>query len=96
MYFISISFHYASFKTVNNAMQDPKCGRNQHYVQCLPERACEPATYEVYGISTTDSGANRLKGPSVNANGYGVTQMGGMTPFRSIQVDILILSNKLI
>lgn len=49
------------------------------------ERACEPATYEVYGISTTDSGANRLKGPSVNANGYGVTQMGGMTPFRLSQ-----------
>ena len=50
--------------------------------KCFPERVCEPATYDVYGITTIDGGKNRLKGPSVAADTYGVTQMGGRTPHR--------------
>jgi len=50
------------------------------------ERACEAATYDVYGITTMESGkftgVNRLKGPGVATDVYGVTQMGGRTPHR--------------
>ena len=53
----------------------------------FPEEVCQPATYDVYGITTLDKGPrkgeNRLKGPGVAADVYGVTQMGGRTSHRS-------------
>ena len=48
----------------------------------VPETTCEAKTYDVYGITTEDSGVNRLKGPGVATESYGITQMGGRTPFR--------------
>ena len=57
---------------------------SQHHI--FAERACEAATYDVYGITTMESGkftgVNRLKGPGVATDVYGVTQMGGRTPHR--------------
>ena len=60
------------------------------------ERACEAATYDVYGITTMESGkftgVNRLKGPGVATDVYGVTQMGGRTPHRFTDIRYLFLN----
>ncbi len=47
-------------------------------------------TFEVYGISRTESGVNRLKGPGVYSES-GVVQMGGRTSFRLSEMCKMIL-----
>ena len=45
----------------------------------------------MYGITTMESGkfsgVNRLKGPGVATDVYGVTQMGGRTPHRFTDIN---------